>query len=292
MKHIWISAVLAVIFVIFFMVQVDRSPLGPSSPAEIDDLGISGAFFDAATNKLLLVTSQGWAELSLQQLIEASRGFKYDISPAIGNSLHEGSIVQESNLPPEFRSGKPVALLTGKYASFNYYHYPPDGRARKDNDNVATIPDGYDMALYRSDNETPPDRKTFLRSYILVTRERQADGRCGYQFFYNPDVGTSLSLQFPNQNASYLPAFLSICIALPLAFSSIRGAASWLLFTLAIGLNALSWLLFSSIARFGQAFGNYEKSSAPFPLLLSAIILVALVGVKLGRTSGGAAQVK
>jgi hypothetical protein len=276
-KNVLIIASLAVIFVSVFMTKAGKLP---SSEGQFDDLGIGTVYLDPASDQLHLTTSQGWAEVSLNRVTETNLRFKYSPKPEDGNSV---SIVQKGPSEDELESMKCVPIVPGKQGSFEYYHYPPDGKARVAESEVAAIPSGYEMALYRGPAETLADRKTFVQSYILVTKEKQADGRCGYQFFFNPYKGAGISWEWPNENILYLPAFLSICIALPLAFSDVRGAACWGLIGAALVLNAISWLLSFVLAGFGHAFGNYDRAEAPFPVMLSAVILAVLVAVKLSR---------
>jgi hypothetical protein len=193
MKAALILITLGLVFLIAFVTRIDTKSIGPTSANEVDDLQIQEAYLDHAENALVLITRDRWTRVPLTPVIETNRQLR-TAAPRDSNSVHWTSFIAGRPSADQIRQMEPVAITTDRFASFAYYHYPPDGRPRHNSEETATMPAGYRAALYRSSAEYAQDNKTQFKSYVLATALQQADGLFGVQFFYHPDYSRSIKI--------------------------------------------------------------------------------------------------
>jgi len=268
------------VFVLWFVVTVKTSPAGPTTTEDQDDLGVRAAYVDPGLHTMVLVAGPGWTRLSLDRVLEANRR---NVKPVRGNSFRYGALINGDPPAEEVNGMEKVAVRTNQYANFGYDHYPPDGRARMNAEDIAPIPDGYTTALYRGEAVYRANNRQQLKSYVLVTPRPQPDGHCGFQFFYDPDDSYSFSFQFPDEHVLDLPSFLALCVAVPLAFSAVGRGETIALFFLAFALHGISLLGYQAVEGFKRSFGNYDSGQRSDFIFLSTVALVVLVGIKLSR---------
>lgn len=290
MKNFLIGLILLVIFIGIFLVKIDTDffgpPkngkfLGPRSAAEVDDLKIQEAYINSSENTLILVTLDRWTRISLSRILQTNKELRGDVSPHKGNFVHWTDFQIGRPDPAELKLTEKVAVMTDKYASCDYS--PPDGRPRKGPGELIILPEGVHTALFRSSPERGENYWEDFKSYLLVMPSQQIDGRWGIQFFYHPDYVQSVTIQ-PQwfELIIFGPSFLSLCIALPLAFSNLQTRQVWFLFTTAFILHGVGCSLYRALVGSGEAWGGVSMNHND-PLILfvaGCFVLFFLAGIK------------
>jgi len=282
-----VTTILALLFMGIFVFRIDSSPIGPTSAEEVDDIGITRAYLDPASNSLLLFTATRWARLDLAGIQRQNAELRSTVAPRDGNFLHWKSF-SDGQPSAALSHLEPVAVCTWDYASFNY---KGDGKAWKNHEQAAQPPANFRYALFRSSPEVAEDNRTWFKSYLLQTPSPGADGRFGIQFFYHPDYRYRIAFQHPAFLALFGPSFIALCIALPLAFSRVRIGPAMALFTLAALFHVASFLLFLVGVRYGEAWSGYGPAhNSPFVHLVIGLgVLLVLILIRLSpRTTKSA----
>lgn len=282
MKGVVIVLILALVFLIGFVTRIETKILGPSSAAEKDDLEIQEVYWDHSDNALVLIARAQWAKVSLVEIVKTNRQLRI----CAPRNSHWKSFVTGRPIADQLLRMEPVKVACDQYASFAYYHYPPDGQPRRNSEELVTVPDGYQAALYRSSAEVGPDNRRWFKSYILATRVRQPDGLFGIQFFYDPDFSRSVVFRPPYGLGIFGLSFLGLCIALPVALGDLRGGMTGFGFVAAFVLHAGSSLLYFLVVAYGEAWSGYgpEHNGPRAFFSYGCGILLALMCLKKART--------
>ncbi len=277
----FIAGLLVLLFAAIFVFRIESSRIGPYTSEERDDIGITDAYIDLASEILYLVTSECWTQIDLVAIRRQNTQFQYTVVPRSGNFLHWRGF---KGGRPELDLSRlvPVAVCTSDFASFNYKW---DGHPRQNHDHATQPPDGFQYALFRSDSEVAEDNRTWFKSYLLQTPAKGDDDRFGVQFFYHPDTRYRVAFQHPMIFALFGPSFVALCIALPLAFSGVRIGPATALFMLAALLHLVSFAFFLGGVRYGEAWSGYSSAhNSPYVhLILGLGVLFALFLVRLSR---------
>ena len=276
-----ITGLLVLLFLATFVFRIESSRIGPDTSEERDDIGITHAYLDPASETLYLVASDRWAQIDLAAIRCQNAQFQYTVVPRSDNFLHWRDF-KDGKPPFDLTRLDPVAVRTTDYASFNYKW---DGHPRQNHEETTQPPDGFQYALFRSNAEVAEDNRTWFKSYLLQTPMKGSDGRFGVQFFYHPDTRYRIAFQHPMMFALFGPSFLALCIALPLAFSGIRIGPATALFILAALLHLVSFAFFLGGVRYGEAWSGYSSAhNSPYVhLTLGLVVLFALFIVRLSR---------
>ncbi|CAN5682224.1 hypothetical protein BH09VER1_BH09VER1_03110 [soil metagenome] len=285
MKTAALIGFLTLVFLVVFVFRIEEKVIGPTTADEVDDLKIAKAYFDRRDDSLVLITPDQWARLPLQAVARANSNLS-NIRPIEGNILHWTAL--SPGQPPQelTQSLEPVAVATDQYASLEYNHYPPDGRARRSTEETVSPPTGFDKALFLSHAEDLPGSSKWLKSYLLVTSSPGQDGNYGTRFFYSPDYRRTLAWAPSYLLTMFGPTFLALCIALPVTFGNLRALASSIWFVVAFLLSFLSFISLLIFVGFAEAWnGQGSGHFAPqFFLGASVIILLIFVAIRVVRS--------